>query len=54
VHSVFTAYDSGYRQIHKGSEGGGDEGNIYFICESNLPLIRLYSVFNFEPWVTLC
>lgn len=27
VHSVFTAYDSGYRQIHKGSAGGGDEGD---------------------------
>jgi len=39
VHSVFIAYDSGYRQIHKGSAGAGDEGNTYFIRESILPLI---------------
>lgn len=34
VHSVFTAYDSGYRQIHKGSTGAGDEGYVCFICKS--------------------
>lgn len=28
MHSVFTAYDSGYRQIHKGSAAAGDEGNF--------------------------
>jgi len=45
VHSVFTAFDSGYRQIHK----GGIEGNTYCIGESILLRYFEYLVFQLDP-----
>lgn len=46
---MFTAYDPGYRQIHKGSAGGGDEGNTCLICGSIIRFIISCPFFKLEP-----